>query len=73
MSKLNIGLLCQYIGILQNTDANKKVSRFMTEFTDSGVSNKLNNLNDANPKDNYDVVHNTLSVTNVKHKNVLLR
>ncbi len=37
--------------IIQNTDENKKAS--MTEFTNSGVYDKLNNHKDANPNDNF--------------------
>ena len=33
----------------------------MTELTNSGISDKLNNHKDANPNDNYEILHNTLS------------
>ena len=33
----------------------------MTELTNSGVYDKLNNHKDANPNDNYNILHNMLS------------
>ena len=49
----------KYRHIIQNTDENKKAS--MTELTNSGVYDKLNNHKDANPNDNYNILHNMLS------------
>ena len=49
----------KYRHIIQNTDENKKA--YMTELTNSGIYDQLNNHKDANPNDNYDILHNMLS------------
>ena len=33
----------------------------MTELSNSGIYDKLNNHKDPNPNDNYDILHNMLS------------
>ena len=55
-----IYIVPKYWHIIQNTDGNKK-AYIMTELTNSCIHDKLNNHKDANPNDNYDILHNTLS------------
>ena len=43
----------------KKTDENKKA--YMTELTNSGIYDQLKNHKDANPNDNYDILHNMLS------------
>ena len=52
-------IVLRYRHIIQNTDENKKA--YMTELTNSGVYDTLNIHKDANPNDNYNILHNMLS------------